>query len=225
MGHDLENVALFLVSSETRWALQIGSGLFWTLAYILIIKRGFQDRALGMPLVALCANISWEFIFSFIHPHSSPQYYVNLVWFLFDVLIFFQALKFGPSDFPRNLASKLFYPAFALALATSFGAVLFTSYEFRDYDGKYAAFGQNLMMSVLFVSMLLRRNSVKGQSIYIALFKMIGTLLPSILFYLLFPASPLLNFLYVTILVFDVIYLLLLYRKCQQEGINPWRRV
>jgi hypothetical protein len=216
---------LFAVSPELKWTLQISSGLCWTLVYILIIKRGFQDKSLGMPVVALCANISWEFIFSFIYPHAPPQFYVNVVWFLFDVVILFQALKFGRFDFNKNLPAKLFYPVFALTLVMSFCAVLLTSYEFKDFDGKYAAFGQNLMMSVMFVSMLLRRNSVAGQSIYIALFKMLGTLLPSILFFLLFPASLLLNFLYVAIFIFDLIYFIMLCRKCLEEGINPWARI
>jgi hypothetical protein len=216
---------LLTVSPELRWTLQVSSGLCWTLSYLFIIKRGFQDKALGMPLVALCANISWEFIFSFIYPHAAPQYYVNVVWFFFDCIILFQALKFGKFDFNNNLPAKLFYPTFALTLVMSFCAVLFISREFKDTDGKYAAFGQNLMMSVMFVSMLLRRNGVEGQSIYIALFKMIGTLLPSILFLLLFPSSLLLDFLYVSIFIFDLIYFLLLYRKCLAERINPWARI
>jgi hypothetical protein len=216
---------LLAVSPELKWTLQIGSGLCWTLAYLFIIRRGFQDKALGMPLVALCANISWEFIFSFIYPHDVPQYYVNVVWFLFDAVILFQALKFGKFDFNANLPARLFYPVVALTLSMSFCAVLFVSREFQDYEGKYAAFGQNLMMSVMFVSMLLRRNNVSGQSIYIALLKMIGTLLPSILFFLLLPASLLLNFLYVAIFIFDLIYFVMLYRKCLAARISPWRRI
>lgn len=216
---------LLTVSPELKWTLQIGSGLLWTLTYLFIIKRGFQDRALGMPLVALCANISWEFIFAFIYPHEAPQVYVNVVWFLFDVIILLQALKFGRFDFNRNLPARLFYPVFALTLLMSFCAVLFITREFRDYDGKYAAFGQNLMMSVMFVSMLLRRWSLRGQSIYIALSKMLGTLLPSILFYMFYPAHGLLNFLYVAIFVFDLIYFVMLYRKCLEEGISPWARI
>jgi len=73
--------------------------------------------------------------------------------------------------------------------------------------------------------MLLKRRDVKGQSIYIALFKMVGTLLPSILFFLRYPNSPLLNFLYVAIFVFDIIYVFLLYAKLRELGIEPWRRV
>lgn len=217
---------LLTVSPELKWTLQISSGVCWTLVYLFIIKRGFQDKALGMPLVALCANISWEFIFSFIYPHDVPQYYVNIVWFLFDVIILLQALKFGRFDFNRNLPARLFYPVFALTLSMSFCAVLFVSREFKDTEqGKYAAFGQNLMMSVMFVSMLLRRNSVRGQSIYIALFKMLGTLLPSILFFLYFPASSLLDFLYVAIFIFDLIYFVMLYQKCLAARINPWARI
>ena len=66
-------------------ALMLGSGAFWALAYVLIIRRGFLDATYGMPLVALCANVSWEFIFSFVHPHGPVQRPVNIVWFLLDL--------------------------------------------------------------------------------------------------------------------------------------------
>ena len=112
------------MSPELRWTLQIASGVFWTLTYLLIIKRGFRDKALGMPLTALCANISWEFIFSFIHPHGLPQIYVNYVWFVFDGIIVVQAVKFGARDFSKSVSVKLFYPFFALTLLLSFCAYL-----------------------------------------------------------------------------------------------------
>jgi hypothetical protein len=210
------------VSPELNWGLQIGSGVFWTAVYVLIIRLGFRDKTYGMPITALCANISWEFIFSFLYPHAPPQNYINIIWFAFDLVIVFQTLRFGRIAFAR---AWLFYHAFILGVLVSFGAILAITVEFNDWDGKYAAFGQNLMMSVLFVAMLLKRQEVKGQSIYIALFKMAGTLLPSILFFLRFPFSPLLNFLYVAIFVFDLIYAVLLYAKHRELGINPWRRV
>jgi hypothetical protein len=208
------------VSPELSWALQIGSGVFWTAVYVLIIRLGFRDQTYGMPITALCANISWEFIFSFFYPHAAPQNYINVVWFVLDLVIVFQVLRFGRVAFER---AWLFYPAFILGLVVSFGTILAITIEFSDWDGKYAAFGQNLMMSVLFVAMLLKRRDVKGQSIYIALFKMAGTLLPSILFFLRFPNSSLLNFLYVSIFVFDLIYAVLLYAKHKELGMDPWK--
>jgi hypothetical protein len=209
------------VSPGLSWSLEIGSGIFWTLVYLLIIRLGFRDKTYAMPITALCANISWEFIFSFMIPHDRPQNYINVVWFVFDLVIVFQTLRFGRVVFePR----RLFYPAFLLGLVTSFGVILAITYEFSDWDGKYAAFGQNLMMSVLFIAMLLKRGNASGQSVYIALFKMLGTMLPSILFFLRFPASVLLTFLYVSIFVFDIIYLVMLYAKHRELGINPWTR-
>jgi hypothetical protein len=210
------------VSPELTWSLQIGSGIFWTAVYIVIIRLGFRERTYGMPITALCANISWEFIFSFVYPHDPPQNYISIVWFAFDLVIVFQTLRFGRVAFEPPW---LFYPAFILGLLVSFGAILAITVQFNDWDGKYSAFGQNLMMSVLFVAMLLRRQDIKGQSIYIALGKMVGTLLPSILFFLRFPNSPLLNFLYVSIFIFDLIYVVLLYAKHKDLGINPWTRV
>jgi hypothetical protein len=186
------------VSPELSWTLQIGSGVLWTAVYIMIIRLGFRERTYGMPITALCANISWEFIFSFLYPHNPPQNYVNVVWFVFDLVIVFQTLRFGRIAFASE---RLFYPAFILGLLASFGAILAITVEFGDRDGKYAAFGQNLMMSILFIAMLLKRRDVSGQSIYIALFKLLGTLLPSILFFLRFPDSWLLNFLYVAIFI------------------------
>ena len=211
------------ISTELAGLIQIGSGILWTLTYILIINRGFKDRTFGMPLPALAANLSWEFIFAFILPQGSPQIYINITWFVFDLIILYQALRFGPAAFGGFLG-KWFYPAFVIGIAAAFGAVLSVTLEFQDWEGKYAAFGQNLMMSILFNVMLFRRADVKGQSMYVAVFKMLGTLLASILFHIFDPSSPLLNFLFLAILFFDCTYIALLYRKHRECGVDLRRR-
>ena len=194
-------------------AFMLGSGVFWTLTYVLMIRRGFLDKTYGMPLVALCANVSWECIFSFVHPHGPVQRPVNIVWFLLDLIILFQLLKYGPREF-TGLSKGAFYTMFGLALVTSFCTVLFVTYESGDWDGAYSAFGQNLLMSVLFITMLYARRSLRGQSVPIAISKMLGTALASLAFYLYSPLSEgsiLLPFLYVAILVFDLIYVVMVW--------------
>ncbi len=194
--------------------LMLGSGAFWTFTYALMIRRGFLDKTYGMPLVALCANISWEFIFSFLYPHGPVQRPDNIVWFSLDLIILFQLLRYGPREFD-DLSKRVFYAMFGMALATSFCAVLSVTYEFDDWDGAYSAFGQNLLMSVLFVAMLRARGAPRGQSVPIAVFKMLGTGLASAAFYLYSPLSEgsvLLPFLYVATLVFDLIYVVAMVR-------------
>lgn len=190
-------------------------GIIWTLAYLLIIRQGFKDKTYGMPLAALCANISWEAIFAFIHPHRPPQLYINYSWFALDVVIVLQFLKFGKEEFSK-LTTAQFYSVFFFALVLSFFMILFVTYEFQDWQGAYAAFGQNLMMSILFLWMFFSRNDLRGQSVYIALFKMLGTLVSSLAFYLYQPISHgsfLLPFLYIAILVCDSMYTILVFRR------------
>ena len=200
-------------------------GLFWSITYILIIRRGFKDKTFGMPMAALCANISWEAIFAFFSPHDAPQLYVNYIWFSLDVVIVIQFLKYGKKEFP-NIPRWQFYAVFALGISIAVPMILSINYELEDNVGAYAAFGQNLMMSILFVTMLINRIGISGQSFYIALFKMIGTGLSSLAFYLYRPIaqdSILLQFLFVAIFVFDLIYTIGIYRKCK-NSISPLKR-
>jgi len=201
--------------------LMTADGIFWSLAYILIIIRGFKDKTYGIPLFVLCVNISWEFIFSFILPSTRPQIYINYMWLMLDVFIMAQFLKFGKHEFP-TFSNKQFYTVFLLALATGFGLALSVTYEFNDLEGVYAAFGDNLFMSILFIVMLFRRNNLRGQSIYIALLKMLGTACTSVAFYLYEPiaqGSVLLPFLFISIFVYDLIYVGLIYQKYRESAI------
>jgi hypothetical protein len=201
----------------------LGSGLCWTVTYLLIIRQGFRDRTYGMPLAAVCANISWEFIFSFVHAPAPIQHGVNLVWFALDVLIFGQLLWYGPREF-ADLPRPLFYAAVGLGLATSFPLVLLISADLDHWAGAYAAFGQNLMMSALYIAMLYRRTSLRGQSLGIAVGKLVGTGLASLAFYLystLSHHSLLLQFLYVAILVYDVLYVVLVLRMRRRLAAPP----
>jgi hypothetical protein len=190
-------------------AIMVGCGVLWTLAYLLIIRQGFLDRTYGMPLAALCANLSWELVFSFVYPHDLPQRAVNVVWLVFDLVILAQLLLYGPREF-ADLPRRLFYAASAVALATAFGAVVAVTLQFGDFDGAYSAFGSNLIMSILFVTMLYSRRSLRGQSVPIAALKMGGTALASFAFYFFnqdYDGSVLLPFLYVATFVFDGVYL------------------
>jgi peptidoglycan/LPS O-acetylase OafA/YrhL len=130
------------------------------------------------------------------------------------VVIFFQLLRFGPREF-ADFSRRVFYSVCVLTLLTSFGAVLLTTMEFHD-AGVYSAFGQNLMMSVLFLAMLYRRRSLRGQSLSIAICKLLGTACASLAFFFfssLSHRSVLLPFLYVAIFVYDLLYVGMVYRQ------------
>ena len=175
-----------------------------------------------MPLIALCANISWEFIFSFVFPHNPPQLFINYLWFGLDCIIFIQFIKYGKNEF-LSLSSKRLNSIFFALLAFEFSIILLSSITIGEFKGVYSAFGQNLVMSILFVIMLIKRNSLRGQSIYIAIFKMMGTGLTSLHYYLYEPitqSSFILPSLFISIFIFDLLYIYLiirLYKKNNQS--------
>lgn len=202
-------------------------GIFWVLTYIFMISKGFKDKTYGMPIIALCANISWEFIYSFIVlSHSPPQLFINYVWFGLDAIIVFQFFKYCKNEFP-SLSSLKIYTLFALITASTFSIILSSAILLGDVRGVYTAFGQNLLMSVLFVVMFFKRGKgLRGQSIFIAIFKMLGTGLTSIHFYLYEPVSydsSVLPSLFALIFIFDILYVILIaseYKKKEDNSIS-----
>ena len=200
----------------------LAGGIFWILTYIFIISKGFKDKTYGMPLIALCANISWEFIFSFIFPHTPPQLFINYLWFGLDIIIVIQFLKYGKNEF-LNLSSSKLYTLFIFLIVSEFSIILVSSITIGEFKGVYSAFGQNLLMSILFIMMLFKRNSLRGQSIYIAIFKMFGTGLTSLHYYLYEPISQssfILPSLFVSIFVFDIVYIYLIIKLYNSNNIS-----
>jgi hypothetical protein len=218
------------------------SSAFWTAAYALILRQGRKDRVHGMPLVALGANLSWEIIFLAV-TLANRAYDVRLAmllpWTVLDVGIVIQCLRYGRSDYTDPLVVRHFGKGLAAILALSFAVLLAFVLEMRDAIGWYAAFGQNLMMSALFIAMLLRRGDTRGQSVPIAVTKALGTFFAFVL--ALFwsppslhehwasllpdryhPISPLIVVLYSVIFVLDVAYIALLRaRGAAREAARP----
>ncbi len=190
----------------TNTALRLGSGACWALAYVLILRRGASDRAYGMPIAAAAANLSWELIFSLLTPMAPPQRYVNWTWLALDLPIVWQCYVFGREEWARQLGRRGFTSWFLFALVSAFALVWLVSREFAS-GARYAAFGQNLMMSALFIEMLLRRGSTRGQSAAIAALKLLGTALAGLNCLLEPRPSSLIAGLAVAILALDAAYL------------------
>jgi hypothetical protein len=213
--------------SEIATALTLISGISWTLVYIELIRVGFKDKSYGMPLFALSFNLAWEFLFSLMFRDKdlvTTQTYINFIWGCFDLVIVYTYFKYGREDFAQHADSKWFVPWGLAAFVIGFGVIYFSAVEFgSNFGAIYTAFAQNLLMSVLFIGMLTKRKDVRGQSIYAAILKWLGTAAPTILFYTR-TGSKLVLILGVGCFIYDALYTYLLYRKFQEMGLNPFTR-
>jgi hypothetical protein len=201
-------------------------GLLWLVAYVLIIRRGFLDRTYGMPLVPLCVNFAYELIFGAVWPDDFPVYITNLVWAGLDAVMVYQYLRFGRDEWPAHYPKRLFYPTFAVVLAMAAISIVTITIDAKDqHGGNLTGWGAQLMLSAGSIFMLLRRNSPKGQSMYIGLARMLGTI--SLIYAQESYERPFmfLRFVYFAQPLLDLAYLWLLHRTCRAHGISPWRRL
>ncbi|MBR1931895.1 MAG: hypothetical protein IJ833_10580 [Lachnospiraceae bacterium] len=194
--------------------LQLLSGIAWSIVYIECIRKGFKDKTYAMPLYALGLNIAWETIYT-IHDLSTKielQAFVNLAWMCLDAVIVYTYFKFGRKEFPEN-GRKYFVPFSILSFVV---CVMFQFAFFLSFDAlpaaQYSAFAQNAAMSIMFVIMLFRRNSTKGQSLTIAIAKWIGTLAPTLLMTVVWDFSPYIFIMGVICSIFDILYIVLLWK-------------
>jgi hypothetical protein len=166
--------------------LLLFSGICWVTVYIEAIRIGFRDKTYAIPFWAMALNLSWEVlhtILAFRLEGAALQVVINGIWALFDLVILYTWFRFGRRHFPRQVEKRWFIPWSILVISVAFSLQYAFVAEFGIYPGRaYAAFLQNLLMSILFIDMLLRRGSSDGQSMIIAVSKWLGTLAPTILF-------------------------------------------
>ena len=191
-------------------AFLLGTGLFWTAAYVLLIRTGLRERTFGMPVVAFATNMSWEFMFAFVRPPSGVMHVINIVWFGFDLAIGYTVVRFGRAEFPY-LPARLFLPALAVLLALAYPGMNYASEQFDEGVGAITAFGSNLAMSGMFLAMLAARRGTRGQSLGIAVTKLLGTACASLSMLTDPEGAPrydhaLMYYLYIGCLVLDLAY-------------------
>jgi hypothetical protein len=195
-------------------AAGLAGGVGWFSTYMTILYVSWRDRTYAMPMLAMVTNLAWEFLFAFIYRDvgGRMQEWINVVWFGLDLVILYTFLRFWRADFPDKLKAYM-WPILLGSMAMAMALLIGIIQQFgKDYGAAYTAYGANLMMSALFLVMLLRRGDSRGQSIWIAIFKMLGTAGTSISQYLYDPTTTALTMAYIEIFLLDALYVGLLSR-------------
>ncbi|NNE28755.1 MAG: hypothetical protein HKN16_03925 [Saprospiraceae bacterium] len=206
--------------------LPLISGLAWTVVYIECVRLGFRDKTYAMPFWALSLNLAWEGIFTVLGYQEvgmSLPVIVNATWLFLDLIVVYTFFKFGYKEFPGDLSKNAFYAWGLFGITVSFVLLLQFVREFGlIMGGSYAAFLQNMIMSILFLHMLAHRGNSKGQSLLIAILKMVGTLAATVLYGIigkeeLGGPNSLILLCGVLIFIFDSIYFVFLKSQIQKN--------
>lgn len=220
--------------NATNWPLHFGLyigvliafNVYWYITYALAIRRGFLDKSWGVPIASLTLNLAWDFYGGFIVPSPLLQRFANSGFMICNLIITWQVFRYWRRHHP-DVTPALFYGLWLLAQVTSLALVYVAGQEMQDPNLVEIGFADNLINSALYIGLFFQRPKLEGQSIYIALSKLIGTGAISFSWYLYaWPHTTPLTMIFLTvwILLFDMVYVLLVYWRSRRLGYAVWRR-
>jgi hypothetical protein len=221
----------FVVQPQFDWqifgiVITVTGDLLWLLAYILTIRVGFKEKSFGIPMLSICFNFSWEFIYTLLEPpQNSLNYYLKLSWLLADSVIVYQLVRYGKQWQPVPQMKKHFYAAFVITMAFCFVGQLAYHRQYLQLDpGPTSAYDINLIMSILFIFLFFDRKGMRGLSYGAAWAKMLGTGVLSLGTFIYWihlgeaAHEPYMEFLFISIFLCDIFYIYLLRSAAAAEN-------
>ncbi|MBM2623637.1 hypothetical protein JIG36_49935 [Actinoplanes sp. LDG1-06] len=192
--------------------------------YIMMLRLEIKEKVPAIPVLAVCANVAWEITYAFIYP-IYPQMRITLYfWLPLNLVILYLAVRSGRRDFP-SLSGR----GYAWTIAGwSLFALTFMPLATREFDdelGVYTTVFVVVFMEAMFIKMLLTRGSTAGQTMYIAILKMVVDVSGGIGLIIFYPDRWLLHQMIVAEVILDLTYIVLLHRRFRAEGVSPWRKI
>ncbi len=181
----------------------------WVWVYIIIIADIFKYKFVGIPALAVCANIAWEFLWSF-------KFYTNMgalfewgyrAWFILDVFIFYAVFKYGKIQFTDKRLQKHFYSIIIFCFFCWVAGIYALTTQYYDPVGATSAYLVNTNMSAIYILLILNFPLEKSLGISAAWFKMLGTALTSVFCFWAFPSQHFMLTLTVITFILDVTYI------------------
>ena len=203
-------------SGKIAAILAIAGSILWLVAYVLMIRKGFQDFTYGMPLLAIMLNFTWELIYTTIHPpNNRGELWLRLAWLVFDAPNVWLLVRYGRANQKIPFIQVNYYLALGVTFVLCFVGHLSFYDRMVSMGATESAYVISYIMSVLFVFLYFSRPDMKGLSYGGAWTKMLGTAcfsLANTALFLQHPRVPhfFLYYLFTVCFLFDVFYICLL---------------
>ncbi|MDB5012944.1 MAG: hypothetical protein JWQ25_1146 [Daejeonella sp.] len=196
--------------------ITFGVGCFcWIIVYFYTLKSIKERQFIEIPLITVCGNIIWEFLWSWVFKTDMGSLFQwgYRIWFFMDCLIVYGLFRYGY----KQISIPLFRDkAKALILLAMLAWLPLLYFYIKNYDapishmGAYSGYILNVMISALYIPLVIRLNDWKMFSYPAAWYKAIGNLLINIFCFLHFSDWFLLSLCILTS-VLDAYYLYLLH--------------
>ncbi len=197
--------------------------LFWVVAYGILVWEIRKKKFVEMPAYVACANIGWEFVWSFIyHPDTGLLYALSYQGaFLLDCYIFYSLLRYGTKQ-PMLQEYKNHFKAFCFF---NLGFWILFSYFFRSEGldtsiGANSGYIINVILSLQCLTLLMQTKDTHQFSLLMGGSKMLGTGLISVSMFFFYPQNHFVQLLGVTCFLLDNMYLYVLWRRQAKRSLT-----
>jgi hypothetical protein len=203
-----------------------GSGcVLWIVAYAFTIKNIVREKFIEIPLIAVCGNIAWEFLWSWVFVNNMGSLFVwgYRTWFFLDCFITYSLFRYGYKQITNPSLRSWAKP---IIVFTSICWLFIFYFYIKNYDaplsgmGIYSGIMLNVVMSALYISLYFNLNNRSLFSAPIAWSKGVGTLLISVFSFLHFTDGFLLS-LCVINAVLDGVYIYIVLAKKHEKQLQP----
>jgi len=218
--------------TPTEQLLLAVSGVFWSSTYFLILLDARRKAFLGVPVLAVPANLACEFLHGYVYPTNMGALadWGQKIYFPLSCLMGWYALRHGERQFHDETLRRYTLALFAFA-AVAWGAFLyFFIPAVDDSAGITTGIIVTLLMSALYPVLLLQRferagaDGVKQLSYAVAWFKCLGTSFAVVFAFLHLTGRPWVLVLCVVTFLLDLVYLRLFARLRSAVG-GAWMHV
>jgi len=186
MSHPIVNTTDYTVPQLILFGV---AALYWVWVYIVVIQDISKYKFIGIPVLAVCANFAWEFLWS-------TKYYTNMgalfewgyrAWFVLDIYIFYSVIRYGVIQFSLPWFKKNFVTVILFTFACWVAGIYALTSQYADPIGAVSAYLVNAHMSALYIFLILQFPNERSLSVSTAWHKMLGTALTSVFCFWVFP--------------------------------------
>jgi hypothetical protein len=208
-----------------------GGCFLWVIVYVIYIKNIVKKKYLEMPVFAGCADIGWEFTWSFLAATNMGLLLERTyqVWFLTDIVIFWGLLAYGWKQFENERLRSFYVPACIFTTLAWIAGVYSMHVSGLDTPiGATSAYLDQLCISFLYIPLLLRQRSLENFSFAAAWLRTIGTGMNTVFMNIHFTDNYFLRFISILATTLDCTYVYLFWRmrrELRQSALDADRMV
>ena len=189
----------------------LGGFLLWGVMYAILVVRMPRMRYVEIPFLAVCGNVTWEFLWGFVWKvemmGSTLQWFYRLGCLL-DVFLLACVFRWGAKQVMLPALRRVF-PALVVAALAAWTAFYWT-FKTQGYDlplGSNSAYVVNVVMSLLYILLILQLKDVACFSMDIGLLKGLGTGMVTVFVFLKYPDNTFVQTMGVLTGILDAAYL------------------